>query len=546
MDPQKLFFLDKKVVRDDRITSLIFSAIIPILLILIYLGIIKTYSLSLPILWANVATFVVLGLMQYFWEPYIQKKIFLYNAIYAIAGASISIFIIGFLNPLVFLPWLMLIITTSVYFKSDRVWLATYGIFVFSVVVWVVKEHAVLHAGDIISATVPAAFVGLISYYVSSIWKLFNKNLEKLSNSQANEKLTAERLGSLINSLADGMVATDTEGNIVTYNGAALNLLDLNTSLIGKTLGKLAKFVGADDKAVDIDQYIRAIKIQTVNRDFKIKYDDGSLANLYLSISPVRLNFGQKGTQGFVILLRDITREKSLEEERDEFISVTSHELRTPIAIAEGNLGNLLYLVKNNKNDKTALEKDLNEAHNQVLFLADLINDLSTLSRAEHGTLKVETEDIDVGALLSSLAGSYSEQAKAKGLKIAVRPGGEGLHLTSGQLYVREILQNFITNAIKYTDKGSVTLGAVASEKGVRFEVEDTGIGISKGDQERVFDKFFRSEDWRTRKANGTGLGLYVTLKLARLIGADIRLKSELNRGSTFSISIPNLAKAPE
>ena len=86
---------------------------------------------------------------------------------------------------------------------------------------------------------------------------------------------------------------------------------------------------------------------------------------------------------------------------------------------------------------------------------------------------------------------------------------------------------------------------ASPTDKGILFQVKDTGIGISKGDQERVFDKFFRSEDFRTRQNSGTGLGLYVTMKLTRLIHADINLESELNKGSTFSIMIPNI-KADE
>jgi signal transduction histidine kinase len=86
-----------------------------------------------------------------------------------------------------------------------------------------------------------------------------------------------------------------------------------------------------------------------------------------------------------------------------------------------------------------------------------------------------------------------------------------------------------------------VTIAAKQRDKAVLFEVSDTGIGISKSDQERVFDKFFRSEDFRTRQTNGTGLGLYVTAKLARLIHADINLKSDLNKGSTFSILIPDI-----
>src|SRR5581483_308034 len=94
---------------------------------------------------------------------------------------------------------------------------------------------------------------------------------------------------------------------------------------------------------------------------------------------------------------------------------------------------------------------------------------------------------------------------------------------------------------LKYTEKGSITLSAAPQEHGVLFSVSDTGIGISKSDQEKVFDKFFRSEDFRTRRTNGTGLGLYVVMKLSRLLHAEISLTSRLNVGSTFTISIPNL-----
>jgi signal transduction histidine kinase len=136
---------------------------------------------------------------------------------------------------------------------------------------------------------------------------------------------------------------------------------------------------------------------------------------------------------------------------------------------------------------------------------------------------------------------SYRGEAQAKGLELRTDLDHDLEALYSSKLYTREILQNFVTNAIKYTQIGSVTLGARTDPKGVRFHVSDTGIGISKTDQEKVFDKFFRSEDFRTRQSNGTGLGLYVTMKLARLIHAEISIESELDHGSTFTILIPNL-----
>ena len=170
-----------------------------------------------------------------------------------------------------------------------------------------------------------------------------------------------------------------------------------------------------------------------------------------------------------------------------------------------------------------------------------MINDLATLSRAERGKLNVELEAINVVELIKDLIQNYEPSATAKELKLLSQLDPDLSLLQSSKLYVREILQNFITNAIKYTQTGSVTLSAKPRYNGVLFEVSDTGIGISKTDKTKVFDKFFRSEDFRTRQSNGTGLGLYVTAKLAKLLHADIGLETEINKGSTFTIFVPNL-----
>lgn len=362
----------------------------------------------------------------------------------------------------------------------------------------------------------------------------------KTNSSPAGAHLEHQRLTSLINSMADAVVAVDQQAHVVLYNAAALNIFDRNTIKSGTRLSRLCDIIDKNNQEVDIAELVQASQTATTNRDLRLRYGDGSLINLYLSIAPVRLGYGEKGQQGYVLLLRDITREKSLEEERDEFISVVSHELRTPIAIAEGNISNAQFIVQKS-NDIAAVKAALQEAHNQVVFLADMINDLSTLSRAERGVLEVSVEPINVCKLVEELRNNYHPQAESKGLHLRSQCDPSLEVLQSSTLYVREILQNFITNAIKYTDKGYVSIEAKARPKGVEFAIRDTGIGISKSDQERVFDKFFRSEDFRTRQANGTGLGLYVTTKLTRLIHADIKLQSELNKGSTFTIFIPNL-----
>ena len=361
-----------------------------------------------------------------------------------------------------------------------------------------------------------------------------------LTSASGNARLEHERLTSLINSMADGVIAMDERARVVLYNGAALNILDSNNLKSGVSLDTIIKLVDKTNHPVDVVKLVTSAKLPTSNRDYRLGYSDGSFINLYLSIAPVHLGYGSKGQRGYVLLVRDITHEKSLEEERDEFISVVSHELRTPIAISEGNISNAQYIAEKS-GDMTQIRQALKEAHNQIVFLSDMINDLSTLSRAERGKLTVEVEPINVHDFVQELASNYKAGAVAKGLSIhtSIDPGLEILY--SSKLYVREILQNFITNAIKYTEKGHVDIGAKPKDQGVAFTVSDTGIGISKSDQERIYDKFFRSEDYRTRATTGTGLGIYVTMKLARLLHTDISLHSELNKGSTFTIYIPNL-----
>lgn len=361
------------------------------------------------------------------------------------------------------------------------------------------------------------------------------------AQAESTGELERERLTSLINSMADGVIAVDESATIVLYNGAALNILDVNSSMAGQKLASVLKLTDANNQPIDILATVMQTKTQFTTRDWRITYSKDDSINVYLSIAPVRLGYGEKGRKGFVLLLRDITREKSLEEERDEFISVVSHELRTPIAIAEGNVGNAEFILQKAGVTDTAVVEALKQAHAQINFLSGMINDLSTLSRAERGVLKVDVESINVHDLLVELTGTYGPSAAEKGLSLTNELAPNLELLQSTKLYVREILQNFITNAIKYTESGTVTIGATAANNGVSFFVRDTGIGISKADQEKVFDKFFRSEDYRTRQNNGTGLGLYVTMKLARLIHAEISVQSEINKGSVFTIFVPNL-----
>ena len=268
-----------------------------------------------------------------------------------------------------------------------------------------------------------------------------------------------ERLTSLINSMGDGVIAIDEHTKIVLYNGAALNILDINSSMSGKPISDVLQLIDKNNQALNLRDLILATKTSTASRDWRLLYPDKETVNLYISIAPVRLGYGKEGMRGYVILMRDITREKSLEEERDEFISVVSHELRTPIAIAEGNVSNAIYLAEKG-GDLSVIKESLKQTYNQIIFLSGMINDLSTLSRAERGKLNVEIESINVAELVNELVANYKPDAQKKQLELKSYLDPTLEVLLSGRLYVREILQNFITNAIKYTESGHIVIGA--------------------------------------------------------------------------------------
>ena len=355
----------------------------------------------------------------------------------------------------------------------------------------------------------------------------------------AGSSIDHQRLLALVNHLTDAVLALDANLTVVLANGAALNLLDKN-ELKGLPLNKALELIDKAGNTMDPAALVQHSPQGYSSQDLRLRFHDGSMLNLYLSLAPVKLTYGTQNEGGYVLIMRDITREKMLEEERDDFISVAGHELRTPVAIVEGSVSNALLLASKSGVSDTVIQT-LKTAHDQTVFLSSLINDLAVLSRADRGKLAMSIETFSIPELMQELSSSYSAQARDKGLSLNFQTDPEASQLSSSRLYVHEILQNFLTNALKYTLSGGVAIEATKAANGVQFHVADTGIGISQSDQSKLFTKFFRSGDERIKQINGTGLGLFITLKLAKLIGAQLDMKSELNKGTVFSITVPNM-----
>ena len=515
--------------------------IIPIVLVVYgYLhatGVIAGREVSFEILTSIAAAWMILAVWQFFTPAKDWYVAAIRLSLYHLLSWFYLVFVTGVFTPFI-ACWIVLLVASYLYFNRKGVLLSV-GVFMTTVFA------DMLLWGDVDDTIIPydlavLAAVLLCGIIVMSISKAQSVDRTELRRSHEQETLQRDRILAIVNNLTDAVMSTDKSHVIRVYNAASLDLLDTNDSLNGHHIDTVLPLVNADDTPIRLSSLLKKASTVQSHDDVWYVYEDGERIRLELTISPIRKTFRHSKTEsdGHIIIMRDITKAKSLEEERDEFISVVSHELRTPITVVEGSLSNLEIML-----DKTDVSRDrvalaVKLAHEQTMYLAKMVNDLSALSRAERGVAN-DREVINVRELVSALYETYVNEAHKKGLRFDLDLGARIGKVEVSRLYLEELLQNFITNAIKYTKSGGVTVCVHQKSGEIIFAIKDTGIGISKSEQSKVFDKFYRSEDYRTRETGGTGLGLYVVTKLARNMGTEVRLVSRLNHGSTFSFALP-------
>jgi len=192
-----------------------------------------------------------------------------------------------------------------------------------------------------------------------------------------------EQILTIVNNLADAVFSIDMKGRIRLFNAAGLNLLDTNSSIEGRRLDEVFTLENEEGSRVDLFDEIKNVKAVTVNDQLRMRNGE-DIMRLELTFAPIRSSYSSadpSGTsQGYILIARDVTRVKSLEEERDEFISVVSHELRTPVTVAEGTISNAQLMLERDISDKQQLERSLEEAHEQVVYLAKMVNDCHVLN----------------------------------------------------------------------------------------------------------------------------------------------------------------------
>jgi len=377
---------------------------------------------------------------------------------------------------------------------------------------------------------------------------IVNRALEKKSLEREMEALKSEkekslrdiateksRIATIINCMGDGVLVCDRDSCVVLTNPAAGRMLGIQeSSLIGNPLSEC----GMDGTLTEtIMGSLRSADpvFPTVSREI---CPSGGSAPTFLRAhtAPVKNDLGE--TLGAVTVLQDITGLKELDRMKSDFVAMVSHELRSPVASIQQQLSVMLEGLSGDLTQRQL--RMIKRAKERARGLLDLINDLLDISKIEAGMVVQYKEPLQLDDLLEKVHGLMLPEAEAKRLKLKlnIEPS---LQLVKGDRNNLEgVFTNLVNNAIKYTpEEGEVTIRVKGEGENVRVEVSDTGIGISKEDLPRIFDRFYRVKSEKTRQIVGTGLGLSIVKHIVEAHLGTISVESEEGGGSTFTVVLP-------
>ena len=371
------------------------------------------------------------------------------------------------------------------------------------------------------------------------------------NTSSLKNKLSAVESKSdvVINAIDDGVLAISKDGNIELINPSAQQIIGWDQGdALGLNWKSVLKLVTSDGKDVeDLENPIAQSlsKNQPTHND-KLFLLTSSEKRILVSIvsSPV----GTDG-EGIIVVFRDITKEKAEEREQAEFISTASHEMRTPVASIEGYLGLALNPATAHIDEKA--RDFITKAHESAQHLGRLFQDLLDISKVEDGRMKNNPKIINVNEFLKDIFDGLATKADEKQLNYIFMPDiiDEGKEKSLQPIFYanidpdhfREVVSNLIENAIKYTPSGEVVVNVTGDDKQISVSVKDSGIGIPAEDIPHLFQKFYRVDNSDTREIGGTGLGLYLSRRLAEAMSGNLRVESKYKEGSTFYLEIPRM-----
>ncbi len=371
------------------------------------------------------------------------------------------------------------------------------------------------------------------------------KNVKNLASKLSE---VANKSEIVINAIGDGVIAVDAQSLIQLINPAAqeilgwgkqdalalnyksvLQLLDANNHELNPANDPIRQVLNTNQEA-------RANNLTVVTKS-------GKKLTVGIVVSPV----GESGG-GVIAVFRDVTKEKAEEREQAEFISTASHEMRTPVASIEGYLG--LAMNPNTAQIDEKARDFIMKAHEAAQHLGRLFQDLLDVSKTEDGRLASNPKVVDLSIFTASITEGLQQKAKEKNLELIFVPGQANGQKIVAPVYfvnadndhIREILDNLIENAIKYTPTGKVEVNVDGTDDKVIVSVKDSGLGIPAEDIPHLFQKFYRINNADRQEIGGTGLGLYLSRRLAEAMGGRIWVESVHKQGSTFFLELPRIS----
>lgn len=341
----------------------------------------------------------------------------------------------------------------------------------------------------------------------------------------------------ILSSVGEGIISLNTKGRIQQTNDGARNILHFNKDVRGLKFSKLVSTKDVRSQKKIPMSHLLQFKQKKVYRSLEIILSDKTTIPVSLTVTPIY----QKQTKiGITFLIRDITEERKIEQAKDDFISVASHELKTPIT----NLKIFSQLLLRQTAKRSDTYKYVVHMKEQVDRLEELTGALLDLSRIQTGRIKIKKQRFYIDKIVKETVEEI--QATVLSHQIIIE-GQKNIPILADPSRTREVLRNLLTNAIKYSpDANRVIVRVSVYPHAAVVSVKDFGVGISTKYQKRVFERFFRADEKDRRslqsgesKTAGFGIGLFISFEMVQMMDGEIWFESEEGRGSTFYVSLP-------
>ncbi|HXN51991.1 MAG TPA: ATP-binding protein [Candidatus Acidoferrum sp.] len=346
---------------------------------------------------------------------------------------------------------------------------------------------------------------------------------------QTIRTLTEERnlSSAILGSMVEGVAVVNGAERLVFANQSFAAILEMD--IPPKSGSALVEIV----RQTEMIEAVR--KVLTGEPRVEAEIVTGTLRQHFFAATVAAVRAGE--TSGAVVVLHDITALRKLERVRRDFVANVSHEFRTPLTAIQGFAETLLAGAMDDPQNR---ERFLEIIVEHSRRLARLTEDLLKLSKMDADRLELEIRRVSVAQLIESCIETTRHRATEKEISISVQPSSGVPDISGDRRRLGEVLQNLLDNALQYTlSRGEIFVSAEARDGEVVFTVADTGIGIPKADQPRIFERFYRVDAARSRELGGTGLGLSIAKHIVEVHGGRIWVESEVGRGSQFHFSIP-------